>query len=150
MARDGMLTIGNLSRETRCKVQTIRYYEKIGLMAEPQRSSGNQRLYDRGALDRLAFIRHGRELGFSLEAVRELLDLTDTPAGSCEAADAIARAHLEQIETRIVRLQALKRELERMVAECAGGRIAECRVIEVVSDHSLCQAETHDTVEKAL
>jgi len=150
MARNGMLTIGDLSRETDCKVQTIRYYETVGLMPEAERSPGNQRLYDRSALRRLAFIRHSRDLGFPLEAIRELLDLTDTPADSCQAADAIARAHLEQVEHRIARLQSLKAELERMVAECAGGRIADCRVIEVLSDHSLCQCRTHVPAEPEL
>jgi DNA-binding transcriptional MerR regulator len=143
MARDGRLTIGNLSRETGCKVQTIRYYEEIGLMPEPERSSGNQRLYGPAHLDRLAFIRHGRELGFPLKTIRDLLSLTDHPTGSCESADAIARAQLRQVESRIARLQTLKKELKRMLAECAGGRIADCRVIEVLADHSKCLHEDH-------
>ena len=143
MARDGRLTIGDLSRETGCKVQTIRYYERIGLMPEPARSSGNQRLYERAHLDRLAFIRHGRELGFSLGAVRELLTLVDQPARSCQAADAIARSHLRQVESRIARLLALREELERMVEECAGDRIADCRIIQVLADHSKCLHEDH-------
>ena len=74
-----MLTIGALGRKTGTKVQTIRYYEQIGLMPEPDRTEGGQRRYGDNEQDRLAFIRHARQLGFSLEAIRELLDLSDQP-----------------------------------------------------------------------
>ena len=137
------LTIGRVADATGCKVQTIRYYEQIGLLPEPARSEGNQRLYGKATIDRLAFIRHARELGFRLEAIRDLLSLADRPDQSCEAADAIASQQLREVEHRIARLQALKLELERMVVQCHGGRIADCRVIEVLSDHSLCQTDDH-------
>ena len=143
MARGGRLTIGDLSRETGCKVQTIRYYEQIGLMPEPARSNGNQRQYSPAHLDRLAFIRHARELGFPLDAIRELLGLADNPSRTCDAADAIARSQLVQVESRIARLQTLKVELERMVEQCRGGMIEDCRVIEVLADHSKCLSEDH-------
>lgn len=143
MTRGGKLTIGDLSRRTGCKVQTIRYYEQIGLLPEPERSSGNQRLYSPAHSDRLAFVRHARELGFPLEAIRELLSLADQPFQSCEAADAIARTQLGLVETRIARLQSLKQELERMVEQCHGGKIADCRVIEVLADHGQCLSESH-------
>ncbi|MCL4187616.1 MAG: helix-turn-helix domain-containing protein [Rhodobacteraceae bacterium] len=133
-----MLTIGKLGQATGVKVPTIRYYEQIGLLPETERSAGNQRLYGRMALDRLAFIRHARDLGFTLEAIRDLLSLADHPDRPCAAADAIARAQLAEVESRIARLMALKAELERMVVHCAHGTIADCRVIEVLSDHSLC------------
>lgn len=142
-ARYGRLTIGDLSRQTGCKVQTIRYYEQIGLLPIPDRSQGNQRLYDPAHADRLAFIRHARELGFHLDAIRELLSLADHPSQPCEAADAIARAQLQQVEHRVARLLSLKRELERMVEQCRGGKIADCRVIEVLADHSQCLADSH-------
>lgn len=138
-----MLTIGKLGAAARVKVPTIRYYEQIGLLLEAERSAGNQRLYSRAALDRLAFIRHARDLGFSLEAIRDLLSLSDVPDQSCAGADAIARAQLAEVETRLARLGALKAELERMVVQCAGGRIANCRVIEVLGDHSLCTTDHH-------
>lgn len=144
-----MLTIGKLGAAAGVKVPTIRYYEQIGLLLEAERSAGNQRLYSREALDRLAFIRHARDLGFSLEAIRDLLSLSDNPDQSCAAADAIARAQLEEIESRLARLGALKAELERMVLQCAGGRIANCRVIEVLGDHSLCTTEHHNNEVKA-
>jgi DNA-binding transcriptional MerR regulator len=88
--------IGDLARTTGCKVQTIRYYEEIGLMPEPARTAGNQRRYDQRHVDRLAFIRHSRELGFSLEAIRELLSLSDRPEQPCDAVDQLARRQLEQ------------------------------------------------------
>lgn len=146
-----MLTIGKLGASAGVKVPTIRYYEQIGLLPEADRSAGNQRLYSRKALDRLAFIRHSRDLGFSLEAIRDLLSLSDKPDQPCAAADAIVIAQLAEVESRLARLTALKAELERMVVQCAGGRIADCRVIEVLGDHSLCatdhrHAET-ETVE---
>lgn len=136
-----MLTIGKLGEAVGVKVPTIRYYEQIGLLPEPDRSAGNQRLYGQSALDRLAFIRHARELGFPLDAIRDLLSLSDRPDQSCAAADVIARAQLAEVESRLARLTALKGELERMVVQCAGGRIADCRVIEVLGDHSLCATD---------
>lgn len=136
-----MLSIGTLSRRTGTKVQTIRYYEQIGLMREPGRTEGGQRRYNDADLDRLAFIRHSRDLGFPLDAIRELLDLTDHPERSCAEADEIARRQLIHVEQRIRRLEALKTELTRMIEECSGGRIAACRVIEVLRDHSECLTE---------
>ncbi|MEO5619631.1 MAG: helix-turn-helix domain-containing protein [Cypionkella sp.] len=136
-----MLTIGKLAAATGVKVPTIRYYEQIGLLPGAERSIGNQRLYARAAQDRLAFIRHARDLGFTLEAIRELLGLSDRPDQSCAEVDAIARAQLGAVEGRIARLQALKTELERMLDHCAGGRIADCRVIEVLGNHDQCASD---------
>ena len=107
-----MLTIGKLSKATGVKVPTIRYYEQIGLMAAPIRSAGNQRHYDRAAQDRLGFIRHARDLGFPLEAIRELLGLSDDPHGACAVADDIARRQLAAVEARIARLTVLRDEKE--------------------------------------
>lgn len=140
-----MLTIGTLSRKTGTKVQTVRYYEQIGLLREPGRTEGGQRRYEEADLDRLAFIRHARQLGFSLEAVRELLDLSDHPQQSCADADSIARRQLKQVEQRLLRLQALKKELKRMIAECSGDRVADCRVLEVLRDHAECLT-AHDDI----
>ena len=103
-----MLSIGTLSRRTGTKVQTIRYYEQIGLMREPGRSEGGQRRYHEADLDRLAFIRHARQLGFALGAIRELLVMADEPQRSCADADSIARRQLRQVEQRILRLEALR------------------------------------------
>lgn len=140
-----MLTIGSLARKTGTKVQTIRYYEQIGLMPEPGRTEGGQRRYGDDDLDRLAFIRHARQLGFSLEAIRELLDLSDYPDRPCLEADAIARRQLKQVEQRLARLEALRTELKRMIHECSGGQTADCRVLEVLRDHSECLTD-HDEI----
>ena len=136
-----MLSIGKLATASGVKVPTIRYYEQIGLLPEADRSSGNQRLYTRTTQERLAFIRHARDLGFPLEAIRDLLGLSDRPEQSCAEVDAIASAQLLAVEGRIARLLALKAELERMVDHCAGGTIASCRVIEVLGNHAHCSAD---------
>jgi DNA-binding transcriptional MerR regulator len=137
------LTIGQLATETGCKVQTIRYYEQIGLMPAAGRTRGNQRRYGRRQFERLAFIRHSRELGFPLGAIRELLSLADDPDRSCKAVDQIVARQLRLVESRIDRLQTLKSEFKRMLALCRGGRIADCRIIEVLGDHSKCLAQRH-------
>lgn len=139
-----MLTIGMLAKRTGTNVQTIRYYEQIALMHEPGRTEGGQRRYTDSDLDRLAFIRHSRELGFPLGAIRELLDLTDDPKSHCAEADEIARRQLVNVEQRIRRLEALRTELSRMIEECSGGSVAECRVIEVLRDHSECLTDHRD------
>ena len=105
----------------------------------PPRSEGNRRQYDTGDLRRLAFIRHARELGFEIDAIRALLALQDQPGQSCAAADQIARARLAEVEQRITRLTALKAELERMITGCSHGRVDQCRVIEALADHSQCK-----------
>ena len=137
------LTIGRAAKAADCKVQTIRYYEQIGLLPPPPRTEGNQRRYSRADVERLQFIRHARGLGFPLEAVRDLLSLSDTPDQSCDAADTIARAQLENVERRISRLLSLKDELESMIAQCTGGRVSNCRIIEALSEHSHCTHEDH-------
>ena len=144
---DKMLTIGALSRETGTKVQTIRYYEQINLLPEPERTAGGQRRYRNTDLDRLSFIRHGRQLGFSLEAIRELLTLADHPQQSCSQADSIARRQLEQVQQRLLRLKALEQELQRMISECTGGDSGDCRVLEVLRDHSECLTDHNNIGE---
>lgn len=150
-ADDRPLSIGVLAEETGCKVPTIRYYEKIGLMPEPIRTSGNQRRYGPAHVARLGFIRHARELGFPLDRVREILELGDRPDRSCAEVDRIARDHLLAVEARIARLTALKEELQRMVRQCGTGKVADCHVIEVLSDytHDHCLHEDHGTATDA-
>ena len=133
------LPIGEAARQSGVKVPTIRYYEQIGLLSAPPRSEGNRRQYDGDDLRRLAFIRHARELGFEIEAIRTLLALQDQPSQSCAAADEIARARLADVQQRIASLTALQAELERMVASCAHGRVDQCRVIEILADHGQCR-----------
>lgn len=131
-----LLTIGQLSRETHCKVPTIRYYEQIGLMPAPSRTAGNQRRYGPEHVKRLGFIQHCHELGFRQQAVRDLLKLTEHPSQNCDAVTEIARNRLDEVNQRIARLSVLKLEFERMIEVCRGGQIADCRIIETLADHS--------------
>jgi DNA-binding transcriptional MerR regulator len=132
------LPIGALSKATGVKVPTIRYYEEIGLLPTSPRTASNRRTYGADIVRRLAFIRHARDLGFEIEAIRQLLRLSADPAHPCADADAIARAHLADIDDRIARLTALRDEISRMVATCAHDTVATCRVIEVLADHGQC------------
>jgi len=137
------ITIGRLSRATGVKLQTIRYYEAIGLLPRPPRSQGNQRRYGPVHVERLTFIRHSRELGFRIDAIRELLELADHPERPCAGADRIARRHLAQVERRIAALAALRADLQRIAARCQGGLAADCRVIDALSDHGQCLQTSH-------
>jgi DNA-binding transcriptional MerR regulator len=135
--------IGEAARQSGVKVPTIRYYEQIGLVPAPVRSEGNRRHYDDADLRRLVFIRHARELGFEIDAIRTLLTLQDNPSQPCATADVIAKARLAEVDQRINSLVALKAELELMVEGCSRGRVAECRVIEVLADHGKCAHSRH-------
>ena len=142
------VTIGNLAKRTGVKVQTIRYYESIGLLSAPDRTEGNQRRYGDRAAGNLRFIRHARDLGFEIDQIRDLLSLAAQPDRTCEDIDAIARHHLEQVEQRIAILQSLQGELKRMVRQCSGGRVATCHVIEVLADHAHCKADHQRAARK--
>lgn len=127
------LRIGDLAAATATSVETVRYYERIGLLPAPARSRGNYRVYDPGQVQRLRFVRRARDLGFSIEQVRELLDLADDRGRACAAVDAIARANLTAIERKIDDLVALRRELDSLIGQCRQGTIAQCRIIEALS-----------------
>lgn len=128
-----VLAIGELGRATDTKVETIRYYERIGLLAAPRRTAGNYRSYDGSHLNRLSFIRRSRDLGFSLDQVRALLGLSDQKDRPCEAVDEIAKAHLAEVERKIADLTALKAELRSMICQCGHGAVRDCRIIETLS-----------------
>lgn len=134
------LPIGALSKQTGVKVPTIRYYEGVGLLPDPDRAENNRRTYGLDTVRRLRFIRHARELGFEVDAIRQLLGLADDPHRPCHEADVIARAHLAEIDDKIQRLTALRGEVQRMVEQCTQGQIKDCRVIEVLADHGHCEA----------
>ncbi|MFP5075779.1 MerR family transcriptional regulator [Rhizobium sp. YIM 134829] len=139
-----MYSIGDLARRTGVKVPTIRYYEDVGLLAPADRTEGNQRRYEPAALERLAFIRHGRDLGLSIEAIRDLIALSDHPESPCARADAIAAEHLAHVRQKIAQLKRLEGELARIVAACDAGHTAgDCSVLRALSDHGLCDGE-HD------
>lgn len=137
-----MLSIGDLSRRTGVKVPTIRYYEDMGLMEAAERSEGNQRRYARADLERLAFIRHARDLGLDIQAIRELIALSRHPEMPCADADRIAADHLSAVREKIAKLRKLEYELERIVSHCDGDHsIEDCYVIRALSDHGLCEGE---------
>ncbi len=133
------LTIGALASATEVKVPTIRYYEQIGLLPKADRTEGNQRRYGQAERERLTFIRHARDLGFSVEDIRELLDLSDKPNTPCDAAHAIADRQVGAIARRIRQLEGLLNELSRIAESCRGGRMAaDCRIIHALADHGQC------------
>lgn len=135
-----MFSIGELSKRAGVKIPTIRYYEQMGLIAAPARSEGNQRRYSKEGLNRLSFIRHSRELGFSIDDIRELLDLSQHPEKPCDDAHNMAARRLEDVRSRIAKLRRLERELER-ISSCDADSIAHCAVIETLADHGLCETE---------
>ena len=126
------LTIGEMGKATNTKIETIRYYERIGLMPEPARTSSNYRDYGQAELGRLSFIRRSRDLGFSLDQVRALLGLSDDKNCDCAGIDRIANQHLLEVDRKIADLQALRRELKAVIESCDGGTVAECRIIEAL------------------
>ncbi|MGN6098104.1 MAG: MerR family transcriptional regulator [Bosea sp. (in: a-proteobacteria)] len=123
------MRIGELARRTGVTVETIRWYEKAGLIEPPARSASNYRDYDAASLARLSFIKRGRELGFSLDQVVELMALARDREGDCGEVDAIARGHLATIERKIADLTALRRQLGGLIAACEGGEIRECNIL---------------------
>lgn len=129
----GNLKIGDLARATGTKVVTIRYYEKVGLLAPPARSAGNFRNYDTNALERLRFIRRCRDLGFTLDQIRDLLKLSSDVEHSCAMVDEITATHLAAVERKITDLQALAKELKRISDSCSGGgTISNCRILDAI------------------
>ena len=137
-----MFSIGELSKRTKVKVPTIRYYEEMGLLSEPERTEGNQRRYDVAGLERLSFIKHARDLGFSIEAISELIELQGHPDRSCQAATDIAFSQLSDVRAKIKRLRALEKELVRISKGCDGAGLSEdCYVLASLADHQLCLQE---------
>jgi Cu(I)-responsive transcriptional regulator len=128
------MTIGDLAKATDVKVVTIRYYEQAGLLPVPPRTAGNYRTYKPEHLRRLQFIRRLRDLGFTLEQVRDLLRLASDRNEACDEVDRITHEHLADVEAKIRDLQKLASELRRLSRCCkGGGQIADCRIIEALS-----------------
>ncbi|KQT87464.1 helix-turn-helix domain-containing protein [Aurantimonas sp. Leaf443] len=132
-------SIGRVAEATGCKVPTIRFYEEIGLLPEPERTHGNQRRYVSRHVERLRFVMHARELGLPLGSIRRLIDLSENPTAPCAEADAIAREQLGLVREKIARLRALEAELERVLAACDRGVAQDCAVLQVLSEHETCR-----------
>mgnify|MGYP000601493546 CR=1 FL=1 len=137
-----MYSIGQLSKQTGVKVPTIRYYEQVGLLESVGRTGGNQRRYDQAGVERLGFIKHARDLGFSIETIVALIDLQQHPDRSCKEATEIAKHQLEDVREKLRRLTALEAELVRISDGCDGeGHSDDCYVLASLSDHKHCRAE---------
>ncbi|MBF0194249.1 MAG: helix-turn-helix domain-containing protein [Magnetococcales bacterium] len=141
------ILIGQLAKASSCKVQTIRYYEQIGLLPKPLRSAGNQRVYLPDHLDRLVFIRHCRALGFSLDQIRKLLHLAGDSKKSCSEVDEIAQVHLVEVEEKIKNLEGLRKELKRIINGCKVDRVDQCKILKALGDHGQCLAKEHGVEE---
>ncbi len=126
-------TIGELSRLTRVNIETIRYYEKIGIMPNPPRNSSGYRIYSTPHLERLSFVRRSRELGFSQPEVRKLLTLVDEHIYTCAEVREMTARHLSTVRDKIKDLRKLEKALANMVRECDGGDIPDCPIIDVLS-----------------
>lgn len=137
-----MLSIGKAAKASGCKVQTIRYYEHIGLIQKAVRNEGNQRSYRASDIDRLKFIRHARTLGFSTTVIKNLIQLDSHQDISCLQVDSIAREQLELVELRIRQLQSLANELNNMLSQCQGEKIANCKIMQSLHEHRDC--DNHD------
>lgn len=129
---DGTITIGMLSKDTGVNIETIRYYERIGILPEPPRSQSGYRLYGKDHLKRLTFVRRSRELGFSLKEVRGLLELVDGGDFSCDQVKSITVDHLGDVRRKIADLRKLERVLKEMASECDRGAVPDCPVIDAL------------------
>jgi MerR family transcriptional regulator, mercuric resistance operon regulatory protein len=128
------LPIGAMSDRTGCNIETIRYYERIGLMPRTARSGGGHRLYDEDHVKRLGFIRRSRQLGFTLDQIRTLLGLVDGRRYTCAHVKRVTVEHLEEIRRKMVDLTKIERVLKSMAAECDGGALPKCAVIDALFD----------------
>lgn len=122
--------IGDLAAATGTKVNTIRFYEEIGLMRRAARTQSGRRTYGADDLERLRFIRHARKLGFETGEIRSLLALGDDPERPCDEVTQIALRHLADVNEKISRLALLRDDLEKIARSCAGGTVSECRIME--------------------
>jgi MerR family mercuric resistance operon transcriptional regulator len=130
------LTIGTLSERTGCHIETIRYYERIGLMPRTARTEGGHRLYGEDHVKRLGFIRRSRELGFTLDQVRTLLRLVDGRRYTCAQVKRITVEHLDEIHRKVEDLRKIERVLKDMAIQCDGGAVPQCPVIDALFDQA--------------
>ena len=132
-SRAKSFAIGALSGLTGVNIETIRYYEKIGLLPPPRRSEGRHRLYDRVLTQRLQFVRRSRELGFSIPEIKALLRLVDQGGLGCKEAKGITERHLADIRGKITDLRRLKRVLGRLATACEANELPQCPLLETLS-----------------
>src|SRR6516165_4436900 len=128
------LTRGALAARTGCNIETIRYYELVSLLPPPPRSAGGHRRYGEGLVRRVNFVRRSRDLGFSIDAIRELLRLVDGGTYTCGEVEKLARDHVREIRRKIADLRRLQRVLETMAARCSGDAVPDCPIIDALFD----------------
>lgn len=129
-----MVTIGGLSRKTGCNIETIRFYEKIGLLPKPLRTEGGHRVYGADQIKRLVFIRRSRELGFSLDDIRALLELVDGRRYTCKQVKGVTDRHLASVRGKVADLRRLEKTLAAISAQCQGKQVPECPIIDALFD----------------
>lgn len=129
-----VLSIGKLSKQSGVNIETIRYYEKIGVMPAPGRSAGGFRIYEPDHLKRLSFVRRSRQLGFSLDEIRNLLRLVDGHGHTCAEVHALMLSHLAEIRRKIRDLRRLQRAMAEMAARCSGESVPECPIVDALFD----------------
>ncbi len=127
-----MVTIGALSKQTGCHIETVRYYERIGVLLKPPRTEGGYRLYGREHIKRLMFVRRSRELGFSLGEIRTLLKLVDGKQYTCREVKTLMEEHLGDIKKKISDLKRLQKTLADISSQCEGGMVPECPIIDAL------------------
>ncbi|MDL2209393.1 Cd(II)/Pb(II)-responsive transcriptional regulator [Desulfovibrio sp. OttesenSCG-928-O18] len=133
------MKIGELARKTGCKVVTIRYYEKEGLLTDPERTEGNYRLYGKEDLERLEFIMHCRKHGMKLGEIRKLLAFRDRPQQDCTWVSELVDSHIQNVDEQIRSLEHLKYHLERLRHSCSGGHSGEsCGIMQSLESHGAC------------
>lgn len=131
------LKIGELAERTDCQVETIRYYEKEGLLPAPARSEGNYRLYGDMHIDRLTFIRHCRSLDMTLDEIRTLLQFRDAPGQNCGEVNALLDAHIGHVAARIAELKALEKQLKKLRCLCNQAQAAkECGILNELANEA--------------
>lgn len=131
-----VLRRSDLARLTGCNLETIRYYENIGIMPEPPRSAKNYRSYDDTHVARLRFVMRSRDLGFTLEEIRDLLGLFDGNAGTCADVQALATRHIASVRAKIADLRRIEKVLSETVSQCTGDDVPECAVIDALCDEA--------------
>ena len=134
MAQSAAIQIGELARRTGCNVETIRYYERVGVLPQPPRSAARYRLYDSGDVRRLAFVRRARELGFSVDEVRALLVLSAANSeNTCSEVRDLTAHHLTDVRAKIADLRAMERVLSEAVRRCDAGEVPGCPLIDTLT-----------------
>jgi Cu(I)-responsive transcriptional regulator len=143
------MTIGVLAEATGVLAETIRYYEQIGLLPTPKRTANGYRTYASEHVRRLIFIRRSRELGLSIESIRELLSLANDRLRPCARVDRLVREHIHELDHRIAGLDRLRTALHKLADSCRGGRVAECSILGLLQEPEQALAEPEPACPEA-